>query len=57
MPYPEMLVSPMRAELSNNGFEELKSSEEVANAFGNTEGTILFVDVPQDPAVQELFIL
>ena len=38
-----MLVSPMRAELSNNGFEELKSSEEVANAFGNTEGTMLLV--------------
>lgn len=43
MPYPEMLVSPMRAELSNNGFEELKSSEEVDNAFENPEGTMLLV--------------
>lgn len=43
MPYPEMLVSPMRAELSNNGFEELKSSEEVETAFENTDGTMLLV--------------
>ena len=43
MPYPEMLVSPMRAELSNNGFEELKSSEEVENAFENNDGTMLLV--------------
>jgi len=43
MPYPEMLVSPMRAELSKNGFEELKNSEEVDNAFENKEGTMLLV--------------
>ncbi len=43
MPYPEMLVSPMRAELSNNGFEELKSSEDVENAFEQTDGTMLLV--------------
>jgi len=43
MPYPEMLVSPMRAELKNKGFEELKSSEEVATAFENKEGTMLLV--------------
>ena len=41
MPYPEMLVSPMRAELSNNGFEELKSVADVENAFENTDGTML----------------
>ena len=38
-----MLVSPMRAELSKNGFEELKNSEEVDNAFENKEGTMLLV--------------
>ena len=29
MPYPEMLVAPMRAELTNQGFTELKSADEV----------------------------
>ena len=43
MPYTEMLVSPMRAELSNNGFEELKSVADVENAFENTDGTMLLV--------------
>ena len=43
MPYPEMLVSPMRAELSNKGFEELKSVADVENAFENTDGTMLLV--------------
>jgi putative YphP/YqiW family bacilliredoxin len=43
MPYPEMLVTPMRAELTNNGFEELKSSEAVNEAFEATEGTMLLV--------------
>ncbi len=43
MPYPEMLVTPMRAELTNNGFEELKSSEAVNEAFESTEGTVLLV--------------
>lgn len=43
MPYPEMLVTPMRAELTNNGFEELKSEEEVNKAFESKEGTMLLV--------------
>ncbi len=43
MPYPEMLVTPMRAELSNHGFEELKSSEEVDNAFAQPDETMLLV--------------
>ena len=38
-----MLVTPMRAELTNNGFEELKSSEAVNEAFEATEGTMLLV--------------
>lgn len=29
MPYPEMLVAPMRAELTQNNFTELTSAEEV----------------------------
>jgi putative YphP/YqiW family bacilliredoxin len=36
MPYPEMLVAPMRAELTKAGFVELTSSQEVENAMENT---------------------
>jgi len=43
MPYPEMLVTPMRAELTNNGFEELKDSEAVNQVFEEKEGTMLLV--------------
>ncbi len=43
MPYPEMLVSPMRAELTNNGFKELKSEDEVNQAFESKQGTMLLV--------------
>lgn len=43
MPYPEQLVSPMRAELTSHGFNELKTIEEVDNAFQNQEGTKLVV--------------
>ncbi len=43
MPYPEMLVSPMRAELTNVGFTELKSAEEVDNALPRANGTTLLV--------------
>ncbi len=40
--YPEYLVEPMRAELTNVGFEELKSAEEVDQAI-KSEGTVLVV--------------
>ncbi len=43
MPYPEMLVAPMRAELNQNGFNELKTEEDVENALQNNEGTVLLV--------------
>jgi putative YphP/YqiW family bacilliredoxin len=43
MPYPEMLVAPMRAELTNHGFTELRTAEEVENAMINSEGTTLVV--------------
>ncbi len=43
MPYPEMLVAPMRAELTNNGFTELKTAEEVENAMNNNNDTTLVV--------------
>ncbi len=41
MPYPEMLVAPMRAELKNKGFAELKTAEEVENTMQNMTGTAL----------------
>ncbi len=39
MPYPEELVSPMRADLTIAGFNELKTAEAVDAALKNTEGT------------------
>lgn len=41
--YPEELVRPMRAQLSENGFQELKSMDEVKKAFDRKEGTTLLV--------------
>jgi len=43
MPYPEMLVAPMRAELTNSGFTELKSAEDVVSAMSNNNDTTLVV--------------
>lgn len=43
MPYPEMLVAPMRAELTNVGFTELKSAEEVENALPTAKGVSILV--------------
>jgi putative YphP/YqiW family bacilliredoxin len=40
--YPEYLVEPMRAELTNVGFQELKTAEEVDSAI-NSEGTVFVV--------------
>ncbi len=41
--YPEMLVAPMRAELTEVGFKELKSASEVENELNDTTGTKLVV--------------
>ena len=43
MPYPEMLVAPMRAELTNSGFTELKSAEDVVSAMSNNNDTTVVV--------------
>lgn len=43
MPYPEMLVAPMRAELTNSGFKQLTSAEEVEQVMNHKEGTKLLV--------------
>lgn len=43
MPYPEMLVSPMRAELTNVGFKEMKTPEEVESQLNSDKGVSLLV--------------
>ncbi len=40
--YPEYLVAPMRAELTSEGFEELKTPEAVKEAI-ESEGTVFVV--------------
>ena len=40
--YPEYLVEPMRAELTNVGFEEMKSADDVNNAI-KSDGTVFVV--------------
>ena len=40
--YPQELVAPMRAELTNIGFEETTTADLVTHAI-NTEGTVLMV--------------
>jgi len=42
MPYPELMVSPMREELARIGFEELRTSEDV-DAFLAKPGTAVVV--------------
>jgi putative YphP/YqiW family bacilliredoxin len=43
MPYPEMLVAPMRAQLENVGFKSLMSASEVENTLSTKQGTQLVV--------------
>jgi putative YphP/YqiW family bacilliredoxin len=43
MPYPEIMIHGMRAELAQLGIEETKTSEAVIDAVKNTEGTLMVV--------------
>lgn len=43
MPYPELLILPMREELSRLGIEETRTEEQVEAAMGNPQGTLLVV--------------
>ena len=43
MPYPEMLVAPMRQDLVRIGFQELRSADEVDTALGETGEPVLVV--------------
>lgn len=41
--YPPHLVAPMKADLTNNGFKELLTADEVDNFMENQKGTSLIV--------------
>jgi putative YphP/YqiW family bacilliredoxin len=43
MPYPEMMIRPMREELTRLGVEELKTSEQVDAALKDAKGTVMVV--------------
>src|SRR5262245_40894676 len=43
MPYPEIMIHPMRTELAQLGIEETKTSEAVDAAVKETEGTLMVV--------------
>ena len=43
MPYPEMLIAPMRQELTRLGVKELKSADEVRETLEQKDGTTLVV--------------
>ena len=43
MPYPEMLIRPMREDLTRLGVEELKTAEAVDETVRNSKGTLMVV--------------
>jgi putative YphP/YqiW family bacilliredoxin len=43
MPYPEIMIRPMREDLTRLGVEELKTAEEVDQAVKNSKGTLMVV--------------
>lgn len=43
MPYPEMLVAPMRGDLTRLGVRELKTPDEVREVLEDTQGTTMVV--------------
>ena len=43
MPYPEIMIRPMREELTRLGAEELRTAEQVDEALANSKGTLMVV--------------
>ena len=41
--YPEPMIAPMRAELTNQGFEEFRTAEQVADHLTDHKGTTMIV--------------
>jgi putative YphP/YqiW family bacilliredoxin len=43
MPYPDLLVQPMREDLTRLGFRELRSADDVDDILSNVDGAVLVV--------------
>ena len=43
MPYPEIMIKPMREELTRLGVEELRSEADVDRTLQNSQGTVMVV--------------
>src|SRR6187200_2803913 len=43
MPYPEIMIRPMREELTRLGVEELRTTEDVDRTLNNSQGTVMVV--------------
>ena len=43
MPYPEIMIRPMREDLTRIGVEELRTADAVDDAVKNTRGTLMIV--------------
>jgi bacilliredoxin len=43
MPYSELMIRPMREELTRIGFQELRTPAEVDDTLNNTKGTVMVV--------------
>ena len=43
MPYPEIMIRPMREELTRLGVEELRTTEDVDRTLENSQGTVMVV--------------
>jgi putative YphP/YqiW family bacilliredoxin len=43
MPYPEIMIRPMREDLTRLGVEELRTAEAVDDTVGNSQGTLMVV--------------
>ncbi|HKN84300.1 MAG TPA: BrxA/BrxB family bacilliredoxin [Pyrinomonadaceae bacterium] len=43
MPYPEILIQPMREDLTRLGVEELRTAEQVDETVRNSKGTLMVV--------------
>ena len=43
MPYPEIMIKPMREDLTRLGVEELRTADAVDNTVGNNKGTLMVI--------------
>ena len=43
MPYPELMIYPMREDLSRHGVEETKTADDVDRVLGPESGTVLMI--------------